>query len=178
MGRVVIRFFVSAEFLFSVQGGTRGGNRKFGNCNVVIVEEFVFSAFDSKLADRLAAVLFPIICCFSCRAARILLLPPHGMLETCSRSRPIEEFDDKESSTLDWLVSVRGRKSPSPEHKQLQLFFSTYEPHHLKGRERGRKKNRKKRSKEERRKPGEEEKGNSKKKVKKRKRRRKKSKKN
>jgi hypothetical protein len=43
-----------------------------------------FFGFGFEVADRLAIVLFRILCRFLCCVARILLLPPHGVLETYS----------------------------------------------------------------------------------------------
>jgi hypothetical protein len=64
-----------------------------------------FFGFWFEAADRLAAILFPILCCFLCCASCILLFPPHGVLETCSRSRSVEEVDDKESLMPDRLLT-------------------------------------------------------------------------
>jgi hypothetical protein len=72
----VIWLFVSAEFLFLLRGGTGGGNGKFRNCSVVLVEEFAFLAFDLKLLIDSPLSFFQFFA-VSCAVLRAFFFFPH-----------------------------------------------------------------------------------------------------
>ncbi len=77
----MIGFLISGKFLFSVGGGTRGGNGKFRNCNVVLVEEFIFLDFDLKLPIDSPLSFFQFFA-VSCAVLRAFFFFPHT---ECSR---------------------------------------------------------------------------------------------